>query len=61
MIIKPDDYSKAEYVRKPAGAILLDDKEVANTLACVHCGAQWVPMPGSGKVRGFCMKCMGPI
>ena len=31
------------------------------TLQCVHCGCHWIPMPGSGRVRGFCMNCSGPI
>lgn len=31
------------------------------TLQCVHCGGHWVPKPGSGRVRGWCMNCNGPI
>lgn len=31
------------------------------TLQCVHCGAHWVIQPGSGKIRGFCLRCNGPI
>jgi hypothetical protein len=31
------------------------------TLQCVHCGGHWVPQSGSGRVRGFCQRCMGPI
>ena len=34
--------------------------EVA-TLQCCHCGGHWFPQPGSGRVRGFCTRCMGPI
>jgi hypothetical protein len=59
--IVPDNYSDAESVRRPAGAIILDGQEVANTLQCVHCGAHWVPRRGSGITRGFCKRCMGPI
>lgn len=33
----------------------------AGTLQCVHCGGHWFPQPGSGKVRGFCMNCNGPV
>lgn len=33
----------------------------AKTLQCVHCGGHWIPRPGSGTVRGFCMNCNGPI
>jgi hypothetical protein len=46
-----------EFVRKPSGYILMDGKEVAHTLQCGHCGAHWVPIKGSGRVRGFCSKC----
>lgn len=31
------------------------------TLQCVHCGGHWECRPGSGKTRGFCMNCNGPI
>lgn len=33
----------------------------AKTLQCCHCGGHWVSQPGSGKVRGFCMNCNGPV
>lgn len=29
------------------------------TVPCVHCGGQFVPTPGSGKIRGFCHNCDG--
>ena len=32
-----------------------------DTLQCVHCGGHWVVQPGSGKKRGFCLKCTGPL
>lgn len=31
------------------------------TVACVHCGMHFPVRPGSGKVRGFCTRCMGPV
>lgn len=31
------------------------------TLQCCHCGCHWFPQPGSGRVRGWCMRCNGPI
>ena len=34
---------------------------VAPTLQCVHCGAHFTPQPGSGRVRGFCTRCHGPV
>jgi len=43
------------------GAIIIDGIQTASTLCCVHCGAHWVPQPGSGTVRGFCRNCMGPV
>lgn len=47
---------------KPAGTIqVFGDKSLqADTLQCVHCGVHWVVVRGSGRRRGFCMKCMGP-
>jgi hypothetical protein len=39
------------------------DKPVieAATLCCCHCGKHWVPQPGSGRIRGFCQNCCGPV
>ncbi|MEM3169996.1 MAG: hypothetical protein QW838_04410 [Candidatus Nitrosotenuis sp.] len=48
-------------VKKPAGAVMLDGKQFGDTLRCVHCSAHWVVQPGSGKRRGFCIKCKGPL
>ena len=31
----------------------------AATLSCCHCGCHWVPVPGSGRVRGYCQNCAG--
>jgi len=31
------------------------------TVQCVHCGGHFIPEPGSGRVRGFCFQCAGPI
>lgn len=55
------DYPNAEPVAKPSGAILLDGRHVADTLQCVHCGRHWVPQAGSGKIRGYCRSCDGPV
>ena len=30
------------------------------TRRCSHCGSHWVHEPGSGRKRGYCMKCSGP-
>lgn len=52
---------------KEAGVLMIidpgSDKLIAEvaTLQCVHCGCHWVPQPGSGKVRGGCTHCKGPI
>jgi hypothetical protein len=29
------------------------------TLSCCHCQGTWMIEKGSGKVRGFCTRCMG--
>jgi len=45
--------------------IIIDpDKDQTSSLPtyqCVHCGLHWHPQPGSGKTRGFCMSCNGPV
>lgn len=56
-----DPYANADPVRKPAGVILVDGVQVADTLQCVHCGGHWIPQRGSGMIRGFCRNCMGPV
>ncbi len=52
-----------EYVRyaKAGGTCMIDGSEVACTIQCVHCGKHWVPVKGSGRRRGFCMMCNGPV
>lgn len=31
------------------------------TVQCRHCGSHFPISPGSGKIRGFCFNCNGPI
>ena len=31
------------------------------TVQCVHCGLHFPIVPGSGKIRGYCMRCAGPV
>ena len=50
-----------EFVQRPSGHIIVDGQEVAHTLQCVHCGMHWVPIKGSGRLRGFCNKCSGVL
>jgi hypothetical protein len=35
-------------------------EEVAQMLQCVHCQGLWEVKPGSGKRRGFCLRCNAP-
>lgn len=44
---------EAGYIVSPDGYV------VAETLQCVHCQGHWVPVKGSGALRGFCLKCAG--
>lgn len=39
------------------GAVLLDGKQVDSTLMCCHCGTHFEVVRGSGRVRGFCLRC----
>ena len=49
--------------RGPAGHFLIvrpgDTNREGETLQCVHCGKHWIREPGSGRRRGFCLKCHG--
>lgn len=45
-------------IRRPAGALLEDGRQVADLLQCCHCRYTWRLQPGSGRVRGFCYRCM---
>lgn len=40
-----------------------DDGKVVETptMQCRHCGQHWIMLPGSGRERGWCTKCMGPL
>ena len=42
---------------KEAGVIIIDGRQVALTKQCSHCGGHFVMEKGSGKLRGWCMKC----
>lgn len=53
------DLSRADYVRKPAGTVVIDGVEVASTRQCVHCQQHFISVRGSGALRGFCRNCMG--
>jgi hypothetical protein len=59
LIINGKQDFEAESVRKPSGHIIIEGSEVADTMKCVHCGHQWIPIKGSGRTRGFCTKCNG--
>lgn len=52
-----DILPQAKSVRNPHGAIIVDGHHAADTLRCCHCGKMWIPVKGSGRVRGFCPKC----
>jgi hypothetical protein len=40
--------------------MLGDGEECADTLQCPHCQAHFQVVPGSGRRRGFCMRCNAP-
>lgn len=52
---------------RDAGLIIVSDPGAdkpileIGTVQCVHCGCHYPVRPGSGKIRGFCMRCNGPI
>ncbi len=46
---RPDGYAK---IVDPSGI-----KLEADTKQCCHCGGHFIPVKGSGKIRGWCRKC----
>lgn len=58
-------YEDAAWHRKPSGSIVVDGKEVATTIMCVHCGGHFVYrkfrkiIDGGG--RYVCIKCGGDV
>ena len=56
------DYRNAEAVRKPAGHVLIDGQQVADTIQCVHCGMHWVMLRGvEATLPRYCSKCDGLV
>lgn len=58
MLILPQYKGTGGYIRvdNPEGPPLERD-----TMQCVHCEKHWIVEPGSGKHRGWCLKCNGPV
>jgi hypothetical protein len=52
-------------VRRPHGvlyAVHFDGSlEERDILVCRHCAYTWAVIPGSGKQRGWCRLCSGPL
>lgn len=63
MLIRTDDTSAT--TRRPHGVLYIryEDgrREERDILTCAHCQATWIVEPGSGKRRGWCLKCGGPL
>ena len=43
-----------------SGPLLPGQDSGGDMLMCVHGGEHWRIVPGSGMVRGFCLRCNGP-
>lgn len=56
---------KSATANKPAGVIVTATASgrtvEIDTLQCAHCGMHWEVIHGSGRVRGWCTKCNGPL
>jgi hypothetical protein len=52
-------------VHKPAGTVIIVQAAgptiMRDTLQCSHCMVHWTVQPGSGRHRGWCTKCNGPL
>lgn len=57
IILEPGE--EFQSVRNPSGHILIDDTVVCDTRQCMHCGSHHICVKGSGKLRGYCLKCNG--
>ena len=55
------EYNDAQAVSRPAGGIVVDGVQVADTVQCRHCGKHFVMRHGSGTVRGYCQRCGGLV
>ena len=42
---------------KTAAYFYFDGREAGEAIKCCHCGTLFNRRPGSGIVRGYCMKC----
>jgi hypothetical protein len=55
---------KEHTARRPMGTTFLVDPvmgtQEADTLMCCHCQHHWQVEPGSGKQRGWCLRCDQP-
>lgn len=52
---------EVKVAKKPSGAIIVDGMHIADTVRCVHCSHNWIPIKGSGITRGWCTNCNGPL
>ena len=55
--MKDETFKNVKYELNPSGTILINNREVAHTKQCCHCQCHFVSVKGSGKIRGFCMRC----
>jgi hypothetical protein len=42
---------------REASAIIVGSQQVKSLHRCCHCQAHFEMVPGSGRTRGFCMRC----
>lgn len=48
----------AKSVRNPAGGIIVDGQQVADTARCCHCGAHWVMVrDDESTLPHYCRNC----
>ena|SRR5579863_8235138 len=56
----PNPYEEATLPRHEDGGIMVNGVQSGSTIRCCHCGGHFMVVRGSGKVRGFCRRCMKP-
>lgn len=50
---------------RPSGWLFVEweggERQEYETARCVHCSGHFPVVPGSGKIRGYCFNCAGPV
>ena len=57
-VCAPPGWAKGVLISTPVEGGPTEERDLVQ---CVHCQYSWVWEPGSGKLRGYCTRCNGPV